>query len=387
MTIRKSNNGVSPSLDIAIDRVEVDYRQLQHIEMRLDNCKHDMLKLSMSGIPARAITDYIGRPVYCSLSSGPGFTEEFYGYVIEVKPSSEARGGTVSGTSPFQDAELVCVGASYIMRNASNRSWNGYPIAEVVESIATSYGFTLDFPASNYGSLIPQLSEKDWPFIVKLCKYNGLRVTAHGTHVHVHDPYQAHARQISVHYIYAVRGTKVNPSPGQIISFDGRFTERRADSRFSKKVVTVSYESGDSFDVGSDELPINTYGSTASRYTEYVGDLVGSYEEALSVLNSHVKESYDFEADISVVGLLGIKPGGIIDVQRYRSDFDGLWYVDGVCHRLNSAGTFVTDIRAMKNVVSEFASPASAPVFRPPAPPTLDSSAWVSSKMRSANVY
>ena len=110
--IVKSPYGVSPDIEVTIGGATVDYNTMYRVELILEENQHDMLVIEVSGIPPRAITDYYGKPVQLTISTGPRLSQRFNGYVEDVRPVSLTAGGLMN-KSPFQAARIVCMGASY----------------------------------------------------------------------------------------------------------------------------------------------------------------------------------------------------------------------------------------------------------------------------------
>ena len=103
--IAKSTNPLSPDVNILLNEVEVDYTSIMGFTMLLDEGKHDMCTIRMSGIQPKHITDYINAAVRVSISNGNGRRQEFCGYVAFVEPTSTTRSGLVN-RSPFPILQL-----------------------------------------------------------------------------------------------------------------------------------------------------------------------------------------------------------------------------------------------------------------------------------------
>lgn len=352
MTIRRQPGVVSPTFELTINGAEVRYQALTSLELTLEENHHDMLKIRMNGIPTRAVTEYRNAGVLLHMDTGAGYSEGFYGYIERVLPISKVSGGVMNG-SPFQDVTLVCLGASYNMRGAKSKVWDGYKLQEVAETLAKRHSLSLDVPGDNllYKKVI-QKEESDWQFLVKYAGMMGYSVTCHGTHLHIFDPYKAADRGISFNKLLTTKATKMNlrPHPGMINEFHGEFQEDHPDGIYKNTVVTVLQDDGTNFDVSTREIKGLR---KKARFENRLNEPVDNYQEALRTIEVEAKRHYDYHAHVTVVGMLGVRPGGVVDVDNYGAEYDGLWYVSKVHHMLGASGTFLTSLDIKRNIESE----------------------------------
>jgi phage protein D len=384
--IVKTPYGVSPSYELTIGNVEVDYLTVNSLVLSLEENKHDMLTIEMGGLPPRAITQYRNKGVSLTFNTGTGFVEYFYGYVIDVKPKSETGGGMINN-SPFQESSVICLGVSYDMRGPVSKVWERTPLHEVVQLFARGYGFSASVPYDDlvYGMTL-QEAESDWQFLVRYANLLGYSVTAHGTHLHVFDPYAASTRGISQHRLTTLSTTTgIRPEPGQITEFSGSFADRRADGMYADSVVTVMADDGqgEPYDVTiQDVLGIQ---GVVPRFKKRVPHHVDTYAEAERVLLRTAKATYDYEAAVSCLGLAGCKPGGVVLLDNYKSEFDGLWYVQSVKHTI-ATGVFLSDLHIVRNTRSDLDSYKVVSSMKSPPLPTWQVDKWKAEK-RIVDVY
>lgn len=383
--ITQSTVGVSARTEILIANVPVDYANIRALEIHLAENQHDMVVFEILGIPPRAITDYHGKPVVVKIDTGGNFSHEFHGYVEDVRPSSASGMGTVDN-SPFQEAKVVCMGASYNMRGKRSRTWSNHKLTEIARELCRTYGFSLDAikDASLHPTLL-QTNESDWQFLTRYAQFLGYSVNVHGTHMHVYDPYKALSRQSSYHILSTMRrkiNNSLNPSPGQILKFEGSFSKRHVDGEYKESTVTVVNEDNRMFDVGSRSL--TSPNTDNALFPNRVPEYVDSFEEASRRIGSVAKQKYDYYADAHVLGVAGCVPGGIVNVDNFNSDFDGFWYVQEVKHRVHSQA-FTTDLRLARNYNSELQFTNTASAQKPPKS-VYGLNRWVAENNR-VNIY
>jgi len=378
--ITKLPYGLSPTVDIAIGNSTVDYNTINRVELFMEDNQHDMLVMEIAGIPPRAITSYYNKPVQVKISTGGNFYQAFYGYVEDIRPSSFTGFGLMND-SPFQEAKIVCMGVSYDMRGATSKVWNGYRLSDIAREISAKYRFSVDVPSDEFvhDSLL-QTNESDWQFLSRYTKFLGYSVSVHGTHIHIYDPYSSLSRQSSYHKLTTLLSDKrnVNASPGQIIEFEGTFSKRNIDGEYKESTIPVVNADASTYDVSSTSLEVKHNG--IARFPNRISEYVDNFSEASRRISSVAKEKYDYYADVTVLGVAGCVPGGVVSVDKYNGDFDGFWYVQAVKHVVHS-GNFVSELKLAKNYNSKLQLDNTEP-FQSPPTPYYDVDHWVSSRAR-----
>lgn len=370
--------GTHPDLDILVADVPVDYESLMAVEILLSENMHDSVSFEMAGLPTRAITEYRDRPIKLIASLGGNHRQQFTGRVIDVVPTSITSGGFVND-SPFQSAKIVGMGHSYEMRGDKSRVWNDYRLKEVVELLSELYGFSATLPKiAQRFSLSIQDTQSDWKFLQREVERHGLSMTMHGTHLHIFDPYHAFSHGKSRASLTTVKATRGDGSsfPGQILDFKGRFGERNPDGRYKDTVVSVL--------AGNTTFDVST-GTGAARFEERMVRYADTYGEAMRIAEASQKSQYDFEANVTAVGMLGTVPGGVVIVDNYGNpDFDGAWYVRKVRHRI-ATGAFITELAIARNANSQL-FPTNVTAFKDGPAPAFVNGIWTSS-MRGVHEY
>lgn len=382
--IRKQAVGVSPDIELTIDNTPIDYNLMGIIELYLSENKHDMAVVRLAGMQPRLITSIRNKGISIRLSTGPLYSQEFYGHVVEVKPKSVSSAGLVND-SLIQEADLICMGVSYSMRSVRDREWADRSLTDVALDFADYYQFSLDCPTTPYLLRdLAQVQESDWQFLVRYSELLGLRVNCHGTHLHVYDPAKALSRRTSLHKVYNLNRTKgsENPAPGQIIEFSGSFSQNHPDGTYKETLVTVMQDDGIMYDVSSRELTPNL--TVEPEYENRLNKYVVNYEQAIQAIRSHLKKAYDYTANVRVLGLLGCVPGGVVELDNYNADFDGYWYVQSVKHTIHSSA-FTTELELAQNIENKL-QVTNTPQYRDHPAPRYNGKTWVRSR-RIVNEY
>lgn len=335
--IAKSTNPLSPDVVILIDGVEVDYTSIVGFTMYLDENQHDMCVIDMRGIPPKAITDYLDRGVRVSLRNGPGRHQIFCGYVHYIETESVTRDGLIN-RSPFQNASIVCLGASSVMKDEKQKVWKDISIGLLAQHLAKTYEFSLDVKTDPYVySRLVQKSESDWAFLVRVAELYGCRVSVHGTHMHVWDPFKAIGRLPSFTKLLTTRNN-LDLAPGMILNFKGTFGLETPNGKSTDYKVVSLDSNGTLVSLSSSANPPETWTGYEKRtkYNRMVTGTPQNVDEARYTLEVLSRESRAFNATVEITAGAGIVPGGVVEVTEYNSNFDGLWYVNKVMHTMGA---------------------------------------------------
>jgi phage protein D len=379
--IIKTNSGLSPDVVITISGVEVDYAAINKITLSLDENKHDICTISIAGLAPKSITDYIDAPVRVFISTGPGREQEFCGYVVYVEPGSNSQAGLVNN-SPFQVSNVVCLGTSVSMKGSKNKVWESTSLPIIAQTLAYNYGYSLDVYKDTFEfPRLVQSSESDWAFLLKVCEMYGMRVTVHGTHMHIWDPFKALGRLSSFNKLYTSRSTLDNV-PGSILKFTGTFGYLSPEG-MSTNFKTASLDRyGTIVEVTSASQKDHSWSGNghSSKFMNEINTTTQTVEEASRKMKEYNRKYFAFNASVQIVGGSGVVPGGVVEVRDYNSNFDGYWYVHSVQHTIGGS-QYLTDLKIARdyNTVDEYVIPTVSTVNSPPDPVLINNS-WRTSR-------
>ena len=376
----------APDVSVVLSGVSVDYTSIQTVTIDIAENKHDMATIEFVGLLPKAITDYVGTPVYISISVSPAQITTFYGYVTYVEPEMITRRGLIN-ESPVQAATVVCLGASYDMSSGKNKVWENTTLPNIVESLATNYNYSYSVPAEYFvWKRLLQNQQSDWAFLQETCSSLGYSLTTNGTHIHVYDPYKALGRRMPYVELVTVRGALGNLEyvPGRIMEFTGTFGDVTPDGNSSRFDYVGIDASGRVITSSTDDTNYSHLGEVVpSRYTTTVNVNVSSLEMLNKFANSAVRKRYPYNAKVTVTGIPDPIPGSIARIDNYDSNFDGYWLVRSVRHTVTRSN-FLTELTISTDSTNG-KNPEVMPVATytdPPSPSLLDGK-WAASKAYS----
>jgi hypothetical protein len=387
--IFKSSFVGSPDVAVVISGVSVDYASITSVSVDITENNHDMAVITFAGLIPKAITEYVGAPVYISVATSPSQICSFYGYVAYTAPEAYTRRGLVNN-SPFQSARVVCFGASYDMKAQKNKAWNSVSLLDVVSTLADTYKYSYSIPEDSFvWPRIIQTKQSDWSLLEYAVDSLGYDMTVNGTHIHIYDSYKAISRKLPYVELKTVRGAEGSPQyvPGAIMEFDGTFGDVTPDGSSNNYKLTGLDNFGKI--VNTDDIKEwSEFGEKVeSRFTHELTYNTNSVEMLNRISKSIHKKYYPYNANVTVTGTVDALPGSVTKVDNYASQFDGYWVVKKVKH-LVTRSNFVTELKIATdstNISPPVVSAGSA-YQEPPTPKLSTDSRWESSR-EYKNVY
>ena len=339
--IFKTASPISPDVSINIDNVNVDYMALHRISLEQRENQHDMLILDFGGFSSDTLADYLEKTITVSISYPNLEPTIFYGYIAFIEPVSVTAHGLVNG-SPFQMIRIYCMGASYLMKSKVSKSWENVSIVDIAQEIASKYDFSLSVPKDTYRfSRVAQTAESDWELLVRISKQLGYAVTVHGTHLHIWDSYKALRREISYTTLRTLKGLDgdVTPDLGQIIMFEAQYGAITPEATRAPDIIHVLDRHGKLVTI-SNSLTEETSGlgdPIVSIFSNVLSDNADTYEMGHRIVSASLRTGFSTTAKVMITGMPTIKPGSIVQINKYESDFDGYWYVQEVQHQITKS--------------------------------------------------
>jgi hypothetical protein len=369
----------SPVIDVTFDGISMNYQSIGKVELMLDENKHDTLIVTIRGMSPRLLVEMINVPIKATWYVGStGHT--FIGYVYSVNPQTVSKEGLVNN-SPFQRADVVCLGASSAMRGKQTRVWSDVSLNTIVSKIAEDYRISYSVPSvtPTFQRLF-QDGKSDWEFLVNTCTDVGLSVTMHGTHLTLWDNVRYLARRSSYHEILSLRtpAARTVDAPGRILDFS-------ASLKTNSGVVASGVDRSGTVFSSVGPYPANTGAGreATSTWVDTIPINFSEFDLADSVIRSANTRTFPFTAEATVTGIAGCIPGGIVNVVDFGSDIDGLWCVSGVKHvAMNDRFITKLSLASFTHNADPVDLPPSISLLEPPTS-TLVEGSWVSSLMMS----
>jgi len=382
--IFKSASQLSPNVEVSIDNVPVNYMTLQQITVEEKENMHNLAILEFAGMNTELIHEYLNVPITFSIELTGKDIFSFYGYITFVEPISVTHDGVIN-KSPFQNTRVYCFGSSYQMKSTYSRIWENITISEIATQIAEKYKFSVSVPNNSYRfPRLVQTSQSDWKFLTKASELLGYSVLMDGTHIRIWDPYEALYQNVSYSMLLTIRGSRgsVQPQPGQILKFEGRIGAITTDGSRSSDTIHMLDKSGQLLSVSNAENFESSGLATGfeSQFNNVLSINADSFDTANRLVTGTLRKKFPMRASLEVVSDPSIKPGGVVSINEYNTEFDGFWYVTSVRHELlqSHMRTYLELARDGLGKVATAKKVASTYVI--PPEPALIGTTWVSSR-------
>lgn len=376
--IFKSNTPLSPSVKIAVEGVPFDYLSVQQVELDLAEDKHDVLRIRVTGMPPQAVLSFVNAPVTVSWSQG-NQGHEFRGYVAYVLPSFQSNVGLINN-SPLQITDVICMGASFVMKAKKNRLWEGVSLEGIVSKLATEYRFSYELPRDNFRFFrLVQSGESDWEFLLRVVHELGYSLTLHGTHLHVFDRLASFKRNISYHKMTIPGRSSMSLSPNQILRFDGVVGYVTPDGNSNTDSLSVLDNAGKVSTLSRTSPTTKTGKAMPSLFTDQVSGTSLSVDYARKSLVSRGRSKFPFSAKIEATGTPGVLPGGLVLIEDFGSEADGLWYVTDICQTI-TRDRHQSDISVIKDTTKGTVTGTASARTSTIPPSILNGGVWRSSQ-------
>lgn len=298
-------------------------------------------------------------------TSIPNHTNRFYGYVHHTEPVY-TRGGTQGRT---QTLKLVCIGASYRLKQPRQRIWKMRTSSSIVREIVNGAKFSGDVQSHEaIWESVANPGVSDWSFIVGQAHRIGYTFFASNTDIQFHDRISRFrklqrsapvfvARQPgdfkgdSVYSFHAVVGETTPDGGDQSIRVVSGVSPRFAE------VLTTFDRTGTPVEEQLAQL------SFAPEFLKFETDtVVQSIGMASAQLEGAARKNrWHYAAKAEVTGVPSVRQGSPVFFDGLGPRDSGYWYVEGVEHvirnndyrmylDLGRDSSFVTHMRPVEQV-------------------------------------
>lgn len=268
--------------------------------------------------------------------------ETFQGYVHHTEPIVVGEGDRAHRNV----VKIVCVGATYPMKEKRQRIWTGRTIPSVLGDVFDSYKLSshISQSAKTWDALV-QAGETDWMFACGLAQRLGWTLVPNNTDVMVRarssDLKQARNTTISFR---APQGMREQAGGlNSILTFQAVDGETTPDG--GQKAQRLAYGldpwQGTPFVASQASVaPQLGWSSPDPIFKEYSTDTARTYAEAAARLAGDAEGArFYIQADAEVVGDASVRPGKLVCLLGLGSKNNGLWYVQRAEHEV-SGGTY-----------------------------------------------
>jgi len=303
-------------------------------EIRQLDYHHDMLILDyyLEKHTARRYRE--GTPIMARWGTFPNAFEDFYGYVLYVRPRIENENHIL---------RLTCIGAGAPLREPTEGVYTNSSVEAVATKVALSNNLNIARPPDTHvwPLLVQPRNATQFEYLVECAQRLGYSCFIHNTTVHFYDPVKVMlANESSVpvlRYRYG-RGNQYlgdieafTPTSGQLAKHPLRNVVLAGVDLRTKQVVELS-----SRDLSKQQSLYQQ--GRENLITEFLtGQPIQSLCTTRMALGGQTRTSrWVTSARVRARGNVRVRQGGGVFITGVSKQHDGLWHVDKVTHKLTT---------------------------------------------------
>jgi len=270
-----------------------------------------------------------GTPIQATFKSPTG-SRTFQGYVHSVTPD----------LSPGKNfAQVVAYGASYVMKQASQKIWTNVTADTVVAEIAKKYGFSYNaMPHPRVYDHLIQAGESDWAFLVKLAKQCGYSLRAENTALYFNEITNDYKQNFQSAKYAIMR--EANSSLGSsMFKFTPEVSEANdIDAGVMKAATAVG---GVNLDTATAIVTTNQSRPTTTK-TVSKSEMFDRFSPTVVISNGNVASSeakaaderarYPYRGSVQLLGDATLKPDLPIYLDGLGTEYSGYWTILSADH-------------------------------------------------------
>lgn len=364
------------STSVQFAGVQTPPLNLQTMKVMQEEFCHDMVTMQFWADDADSDSYASGMPMILTFGR-PDTKRTFYGYVSHVSRTNNAL-STVTTPTDRNSTCVVCVGASFPMKQTDTKSYFSQTASQVVQSIADQFGLAANIvPDSMVWPVLSMAGRSYWQFCVALAKRIGYTFYCSGIQL-VFKPRQTNPA--SLNGLVATYDYRNNPGGlpvftpilGATSPAGGQLLNRQygtIDPRTNQIIYSQVTGSPQPTVLGSSvNIPLfnETQHFTANSQSEANAKLSG-----VGTLNQlHIT------ATATAGGNPLVSQGSLIFVQNANGGQDGLWFVQKAAQSIDRS-TYTMDLNLGRDSIGATTSIGIAPLLQSLPVAVLTNGTWV----------
>jgi hypothetical protein len=318
--------------------------------------KHEYVKMYLQEWNTAYSDVKVGSPVEITMNS-PYASKKVVGYIHKVRPD-------ISPEKHFVEVEIL--GASTVMKQATQKIWTQVTADQVVTEIAKKYNFSYSAtPHPRVFDHLSQAGETDWEFLVKLAYRCGYTLRAEGTSLYF-DQMTADFNDLKANAPYFIMRQSNHPSGFNLFSFVPEISEATEHDGAMKAATAVS---GVDLNTASSLVKTNQTRPTTSRVTSQT-EFFDRFHTSAVIPNASVatyealaadeRARYPYRGEAVVLGDARLRPDMPIYLDGIGQDYSGYWTILEARHIFKET-MYVTELILGTDSLGQSSNGALAP--------------------------
>ncbi|CAB4128116.1 Phage late control gene D protein (GPD) [uncultured Caudovirales phage] len=302
------------------------FKRVYKLSYMQENYQHDFARVFFRDWAISPTQLRSGSPMVIELHG-----KKFYGYVHDVRSHQD-------NNSNF--TEVGFIGASWVMRQASQQVYSNVTADQIIVQIAKKYNF--GYKVTPHPRVFPHISQAgmtDWEFMVKLAKQSGYFLRAENTVLYFQpllEDFEGLIHEAN-NFIKADAGIKSGPPLYYFKPIIGETLSHHGADKSATSIAGINPETGKLFKYTKQNrsLPTRTL-SNPEMFDKHATHVVANtYEAAISESNAADNKSvFPYVAETQVIGTAELRPGMPVHLDNVGKDYTGYWTVLRVEHEV-----------------------------------------------------
>lgn len=321
---------------VSVEFPNADQAPLQVLEMHLWQAryKHDFAVFTFRDWKTSYNNIRPGTPMQFTLQ-GDNNKEVFNGYIHHIKPK----------ISPGKNyVEIHFIGASYYLKQTSQKTYKNRTASEIVVEIAKRNNFS--YRVEQHPRVYPQISQAgltDMEMINKLAKQCGYSVRFKNAEIYFQPILKLYEEGRENAPILVLREAD-DPAGSNLYSFDpliGESLEHDGEYKSATAISGVDAFTGNLIQVTNQTRPKTTKRRSEPEFFDRfsTATVANSYGVAKSESESaDQRTKFPYRATAEALGDPGLHPDAPVFIDGVSEDYAGFWIVLEAQHKLTSTG-------------------------------------------------
>jgi len=341
-------------IEVEMPNSQWQFNRVYKAVIRQQNYEHDYLSITFRdwhGNPSKARP---GSLIRVKLDG-----KEFCGYIHDIK-SHQENGKDIT--------ELGVIGASYVMRQSSQKVYYNVTADQVVADIARRYNFA--YKAIAHPRVYPQISQAgltDWEFMVKLAKQSGYFLRAENAALYF-TPFQQDFKDRiyeALSFVKTDLGKKYEKALYSFRPIVGETLAHHDADKSATSIAGVDPTTGAYFKYTTPQRAVpsrkDAHPEMFDKHATSV--VVNDFKTATAEANSaDLRSTYAYMAEAEILGTVALHPGMPVHFTNVGKDYSGYWTVLSVEHHVIEASsnrqTYTTRLTVGTDSLGEINDPA-----------------------------
>lgn len=305
---------------------------------------HDSAIVTLRGASTDAPGLQPGTPVQIQYGWASVDTDWFYGYIDHVETKYDR-----AVLDPMIYEDVVCLGASYSLKDPFVGAWTNVQASSLVKQIANQY--FLSTAVQDDDTLWPQLAstgESAWCFLTEMAKRTGYSLACNKTMIRFVSVDLAMRGYWQTMPVFLTRNTAqsvIQQNVSQFKTLTGEALDLTGHTKSIRSINGLDLRTGQIIGAVNDGSNITPLGQTTVYpfFRDQISDtVVSSQGHANAVLAGMAQNNrFAYQATATLTGLTAVKQGVPVVLSGIDSNSDGTWWVQEVTHNIGQPGYFM----------------------------------------------